>query len=383
MQKFSSILIVDDIPENISALFHFLDANNFEVLVARDGETAIELIEYECPDLILLDIMMPPGIDGFETCKRLKANTKTQEIPIIFMTALSETIDKVKGLELGAVDYITKPFKQEEVLARVNIHLTICHLQKQLIVQNTELEIKNTELKTKNAELEAKNAELDAFSHTVAHDLKNPLGCMMTMSDFLLEESFSSTNTEEHKCLQHIFNSSQKMIGIVNALLLLGSVSKQEIELMPLNMGDIVYQVQQRLATMFKEYQGEMIISDNWPIVMGYAPWVEEIWVNYLSNGLKYGGQPPRLELGATPNEKLIRFWIRDNGEGLSQEAMAKLFTPFTRLHKTSIEGHGLGLSIVQRIVERLGGEAGVESQLNGGCLFYFTLPVFERQKML
>jgi len=190
MQKFSSILIVDDIPENISALFHFLDANNFEVLVARDGETAIELIEYECPDLILLDIMMP----------------------------LSETIDKVKGLELGAVDYITKPFKQEEVLARVNIHLTICHLQKQLIVQNTELEIKNTELKTKNAELEAKNAELDAFSHTVAHDLKNPLGCMMTMSDFLLEESFSSTNTEEHKCLQHIFNSSQKMIGIVNAL---------------------------------------------------------------------------------------------------------------------------------------------------------------------
>jgi len=120
----TTILIVDDIPENISTLFHFLDANNFEVLVARDGESALELIEYEQPSLILLDVMMP-GIDGFETCKRLKANAKTQDIPIIFMTALSETVDKLKGFKLGAVDYITKPIKQEEVLARINIHLTI------------------------------------------------------------------------------------------------------------------------------------------------------------------------------------------------------------------------------------------------------------------
>lgn len=374
MQESPSILIVDDIPENISTLFHFLDANHFEILVARDGKAALELIEYERPDIILLDIMMP-GIDGFETCKRLKANIQTQDIPVIFMTALSETIDKVKGLELGAVDYITKPIKQEEVLARINTHLTICHLQQQLLAQNAKLEMTNAELGAKNIELEAKNAELDAFSHTVAHDLKNPLGHMMTMSDFLLEECSSCENTEGRKCIQHIFNSSKKMIGIVNALLLLASVSKQEIELMPLNMGDIIYQVQQRLAAMFIEYHGEILMQDNWPIVMGYAPWVEEIWVNYLSNALKYGGQPPRLKLGATPNEKLIRFWVRDNGEGLSQEAMAKLFTPFTRLHKTPAEGHGLGLSIVQRIVERLGGEVGVESQPNSGNLFFFTLP--------
>jgi len=374
MQESPSILIVDDIPENISTLFHFLDANHFEILVARDGKAALELIEYERPDIILLDIMMP-GIDGFETCKRLKANIQTQDIPVIFMTALSETIDKVKGLELGAVDYITKPIKQEEVLARINTHLTICHLQQQLLAQNAKLEMTNAELGAKNIELEAKNAELDAFSHTVAHDLKNPLGHMMTMSDFLLEECFTCKNVEGRKCMQHIFNSSKKMIGIVNALLLLASVSKQEIELMPLNMGDIIYQVQQRLAAMFIEYHGEILMQDNWPIVMGYAPWVEEIWVNYLSNALKYGGQPPRLKLGATPNEKLIRFWVRDNGEGLSQEAMAKLFTPFTRLHKTPAEGHGLGLSIVQRIVERLGGEVGVESQPNSGNLFFFTLP--------
>ncbi len=370
----ATILIVDDIPENISTLFHSLDANDFEVLVAQDGESALELVEYEQPSLILLDIMMP-GIDGFETCKRLKANAKTQDIPIIFMTALSETVDKLKGFKLGAVDYITKPIRQEEVFARINIHLTICHLQQQLKVKNVELAAKNVELEAKNVELEAKNAELDAFSHMVAHDLKNPLAHQMTLSDFLLEELSSDINTEGHKCLQHIFNSSKKMIGIVDALLLLASVSKQEVELIPLNMGDIILQAQQRLAAMLEEYQGEIIMSDKWPVVVGYAPWVEEIWVNYLNNGLKYGGNPPHLEIGATQNQKTIRFWVRDNGSGLSQEALAKLFTPFTRLHKSKAEGHGLGLSIVQRIVSRFGGEVGVESQPGKGSVFYFTLP--------
>jgi two-component system sensor histidine kinase/response regulator len=361
-----TILIVDDVPGNISTLFTFLDANNFEVLVAQNGEAALELIEYELPDLILLDIMMS-GISGFETCRQLKANVKTQDIPIIFMTALSDTSDKVKGFELGAVDYVTKPIQQKEVLARINTHLTIFNLQQQL-------QTKNAELATKNAELATKNAELDAFSHTVAHDLKNPLSHLISMSDILLEEFSGEMNSYANQCVQHIFQSSEKMIGIVNALLLLASVSKQDIELVPLDMGDIIYRVQQRLTTMVTQYQGEMIISEKWPIVVGYAPWVEEIWVNYLSNGLKYGGHPPRLEVGATPDGDMIRFWVRDNGSGLSQEAIGKLFTPFTRLHQTQEEGHGLGLSIVQRIVKKLDGQVGVESQLDNGCVFYFTL---------
>jgi signal transduction histidine kinase len=372
MQQSPTILIVDDNQENIRTLFHFLDTNNFEVLVALNGEAALELIEYQYPDLILLDVMMP-GIDGFETCRRLKANAKTQAIPVIFMTALSETVNKVKGFELGAVDYVTKPIHQEEVLARINTHLTIRNLQQQLQAKNAELETTNVELETKNAELEAKNAELDAFSYTVAHDLKNPLGYLISMSDLLLDEESEQISPQAHQCLQHIFKSSQKMIDIVNALLLLASISKQDIELTTLDMGDIIYRAQERLAFMLKESQGEIITPKNWPVVLGYAPWVEEIWVNYLSNGLKYGGQPPRLELSATPSQDAIRFNVRDNGAGLSQDAIAKLFTPFTRLHKTA-EGHGLGLSIVQRIVEKLGGEVGVESQLDVGSVFYFTL---------
>jgi PAS domain S-box-containing protein len=141
----STILIVDDVLENVSVLFEVLTNNNFEVLVADSGEATLQVIQYEKPDLILLDVMMP-GIDGFETCKRLKANLETQDIPIIFMTALAETVNKVKGFELGAVDYITKPFEHEEVLARIRAQLNIRHLQKQLQAKNIELERHNLEL---------------------------------------------------------------------------------------------------------------------------------------------------------------------------------------------------------------------------------------------
>ncbi|HEY9636620.1 MAG TPA: adenylate/guanylate cyclase domain-containing protein [Coleofasciculaceae cyanobacterium] len=133
------IVIVDDKPTNLGVLFDFLTDSGFRVLVAQDGESALQKVEYAHPDLILLDVMMP-GIDGFETCRRLKANPLTQDIPVIFMTALSDTVDKVKGFNLGAVDYVTKPVQQEEVKARVTTHLTLRNLQKKLQVQNLQLE---------------------------------------------------------------------------------------------------------------------------------------------------------------------------------------------------------------------------------------------------
>ena len=138
------IVIVDDKPTNLGVLFDFLTDSGFKVLVAQDGESAIQKVEYAHPDLILLDVMMP-GIDGFETCRRLKANPSTQDIPVIFMTALSETVDQVKGFDLGAVDYIIKPVQQEEVRARVNTHLTIRKLQQQLQEQNLQLQQEITE----------------------------------------------------------------------------------------------------------------------------------------------------------------------------------------------------------------------------------------------
>jgi DNA-binding response OmpR family regulator len=146
--QFPHILIVDDTMFESEILSRVLKSHNFQVSVARNGEEALEKVKQDSPNLILLDVMMP-GIDGFETCRQLKANATTEDIPIIFMTALSETIDKVKGFEVGAVDYITKPFHNEELLARVKTHLRLHNLQKQLETKNSELEINNLELKDK------------------------------------------------------------------------------------------------------------------------------------------------------------------------------------------------------------------------------------------
>jgi two-component system, sensor histidine kinase and response regulator len=146
-----------------------------------------------------------------------------------------------------------------------------------------------------------------------------------------------------------------------------------------LEMGRIVDEAQQRLLKLIEQYQPEMMVppSADWPVALGYAPWVEEVWANYISNALKYGGQPPRLELGADllDGGQQVRFWVKDNGPGLSSAEQARLFTPFTRIHTSRAEGHGLGLSIVQRIVDRQDGQAGAESEPGQGSRFFFTLP--------
>jgi signal transduction histidine kinase len=142
-----------------------------------------------------------------------------------------------------------------------------------------------------------------------------------------------------------------------------------------LDMAEIVAEAQQRLAHMIESAGAEITCPDTWPHAVGYAPWVEEIWINYLSNALKYSGQPPRIEIGGTAQaDGQARFWVRDNGPGLTPEEQSRLFKPFTRLNQTRAKGHGLGLSIVRRIAEKLGGTVGVESQVGKGSTFWFTL---------
>jgi signal transduction histidine kinase len=170
-------------------------------------------------------------------------------------------------------------------------------------------------------------------------------------------------------------NGSHKMNNIINELLLLASIRKEDVPLAPVNMAEVVSQALNRLSLDFEKYRPELVCPDHWPQAQGYAPWVEEVWVNYLSNGLKYGGQPPRLALGAALQpDGLVRFWVRDNGPGLSPAAQARLFTEFTRLDRTRAQGHGLGLSIVRRIMEKLSGQFGLESSPGRGSLFYFSL---------
>lgn len=226
-------------------------------------------------------------------------------------------------------------------------------------------------------ELQARNDELDAFAHTVAHDLKNPLARMIGFAEILQEDVTSLPSEEVRRLLGVISRTGRKMNNIVDELLMLASVRQIEhLELAPLDMAAVVAETLDRLADMIKENRAEMIVPDQWPTALGHGPWVEEVWVNYVSNAIKYGGHPPRVELGASEQANgTIRYWVRDNGPGLTPEEQKRLFTAFERLHQTQAEGHGLGLSIARRIVDKLGGHVDVQSEIGKGSTFSFSLP--------
>lgn len=350
----ASVLIVDDTPANLRLLAGLLGNAGYQVRPVRDGRMALTAAQSNPPDLVLLDIMMPE-MDGYEVCRQLKADERTREIPVIFISALDDVHDKVKSFTLGAVDYVTKPFQAEEVLVRVHSHITLYQLQRDLREQV---------------------AELDAFAHTVAHDLKSPLALVIGLVDFVILQFAEHMPDELTSYLKKIQSTSYRAINIIDELLLLASVRKQDVQLQPLDMALIVAKVQDRLSIMVDNYKGELTLPAQWPAAFGYAPWIEEVWANYLSNGLKYGGQPPQLELGATVQpDGMIRFSVRDNGPGLPPEKQVLLFTEFVRLSELRAEGFGLGLSIVRRIMDKLNGRVGVISVEGEGSEFYFDLP--------
>lgn len=227
-------------------------------------------------------------------------------------------------------------------------------------------------------ELQTRNEELDAFAHTVAHDLKNPVSLIIGYAELSLRDLVAASNSDLVEALQIIARTGNKMNTIIEELLLLAQVRDAHVEIESLSMGPIVYEARQRLAHISQECGAEIVLPQEWPRALGYGSWIEEVWANYLANALKYGGHPPRVELGATEQpDGMVRFWARDHGPGLTAEQQAKLFTPFTRLDRVRANGHGLGLSIVKRIVEKLGGQVAVESEgIPGrGCVFSFTLP--------
>ena len=231
-------------------------------------------------------------------------------------------------------------------------------------------------LRQRTTELEVRNEELDAFAHTVAHDLKAPLSLIIGFAEVLEQDYAELPDEEVGQYLCGMAQNGRKMSNIIDELLLLAAVRKVAVDMGSLDMASIVTEAQQRLAFMIEEHQAEIILPDTWPIALGYAPWVEAVWVNYISNAIKYGGRPPRVEAGATVQaDGRVCFWVQDNGPGIPPGAQARLFTPFTRLDQLRANGHGLGLSIARRIVEKLGGQVGVESEVGQGSVFSFILP--------
>jgi len=360
----ATLLIVDDKPQNLRLISDFLAEQGFELMLTRSGAQALEKIELAMPDLVLLDVTMPE-MDGFEVCRRLKDNARTAALPVIFMTALDDTAHKVEGFRLGAVDYITKPIQREELLARIQHHLQLYSLQKELL--------------SKSEDLAQKNAELEAYAHTIAHSLKTPLAAASRFLEILHKFKSDGLTAEQRHLVQQAFSALAMTGDAVDALLLLSTVARQSVELHPLDMGALVDQALNQLADLQARTGAGLKLPEAWPPALGYAPWVGEVWLNLLSNALKYGGSPPSIELGGTPEGSHVRFWVRDNGQTLSEQERKRVFIPFTRLHQERAAGHGLGLATVQRIISSLGGKVGVSAGAQGGNVFFFELPIADK----
>jgi PAS domain S-box-containing protein len=234
-------------------------------------------------------------------------------------------------------------------------------------------------LQQRTLELQASNAELDAFAHTVAHDIQGELSVIAGFSELLMEMDIANQLDSVQTSLEIINKRAHKMNAITQSLLLLASTRLEEIELTPILMSEIVSEVLQSFSTSIDTCVDEIQVPDTFPDALGYDPWVEQVWANYISNAIKYGGDPLKITLGADElcEDGYIRYWVHDNGDGIRDTDLDRLFIPFSRVvFHEGIQGHGLGLSIVDRIVKRLGGKAGAESTgLPGeGSTFFFTL---------
>lgn len=356
-ERLRALIIEDDylVSEMIRGTLEELDLD--VIGEASSGQEGVEFAQKLDPDVILMDIQMP-DMDGIEASRRIQASCPT---PIVVLTAY-ETQELVEqASEAGVGAYLVKPPNRAQLQRAITI--AVARFQDMM------------ELRRMNETLQARNEELDAFAHTVAHDLQNPVARIVGFAETLASSANDLEEKELRKFLSVIVKDGRRMSRIIDELLLLAGLRQHDVTPVPVDMAAILEEVQERLIDSILDLEATITLPDRWPVAQGYPPWIEEVWFNYLSNAIRYGGQPPEIQLGAKVEGAEIRFWVEDNGQGIAPEEQVHLFQPFTRLEQVKTGGHGLGLSIVQRIVEKLGGEVGVESKVGRGSRFWFTLP--------
>lgn len=365
------ILIVDDNPTNISLLEEILTENGYQVLAASNGSKALKVVERRSPDLILLDVMMP-NIDGYEVCRQLKLDSKTQRIPIIFLSALGEPINKIEGFKVGGVDYITKPFNMEELLSRVGTHIALRQAQ--------------NKLEETNQFLAQVNQEKNEFLNIVAHDLKNPLSNILIFSGHLIKRKLEHERVIE--LAKMISNSGKQMFKLVDDLLDISLIEAGQLitQKTTINVHSFLMKLVDELKSIAeaKELQLELKSEQTNAFITGDEIRLHQIFENLIGNAIKFSPPQKAIYIKIEPSEEQVMVSIQDEGPGFSQEDQTRLYQKFARLSAQPTGGEtttGLGLSIVKRLVDAMDGEIHCQSVKEQGACFSLFFPKLEIEK--
>jgi len=407
------ILIVDDNPTNLDVLFEYLDGSGFEIYVAEDGESALEQTKYGKPDIILLDVMMP-GINGLETCRRLKSRPEHAHIPVIFMTALSDPEDKVKGFQAGAVDYVTKPFQHSEVLARVQTHLKISQLQNALQKANDELEQRvedrTQELRLAIEDLKAtqdqlvemeKMAALGNLVAGVAHEINTPIGIGVSMASLLADktetiiETFKTGKVKVAVLKEYLQTAGESSTLILNNLrrsanlvksLKTVAVDQASMEQRTFVLKDYIEDILLNLSHELKHTNHTINIEGDPDFYLNSYPGAfAQIISNLIMNSLRHAykdNDTGHIQFTFAHIGKTLTFEYADDGCGIPPENMSRIFEPFFTTAR-GYGGSGLGLNIIYKLVtETLHGSIQCDSYVGpsaspvGGTKFSIQIPL-------
>lgn len=364
METMTSILIVDDTSDNLLLLSELLSSRGYIVYAVKSGEQAIKKLESLIPDLILLDINMPE-MDGFETCKRIKKMPFAATIPIIFITGYDNVDNIVTAFKVGAVDYITKPFRSEEVIARVETHL---HLYRQKI-----------QIQEQHDALQKLERERDNLVNMLIHDLRSPLATISFNIDSF--NYLGPGESVDKSLIAEILSEIDRLIEMISSIL---DVSRMEENKLPLSFSSVemcglVASETDKLSVIVQRSGIELLLPEKETTIECDKKIIGRVLRNLISNAIKFTPEKGVVEITMDVEDSFVKVSVRDTGPGIPKEAREVVFEKFAQLkegQKRQRYSSGLGLTFCKMVIEAHGGEIGVNSELHKGSVFWFTLPI-------